>query len=134
VASPQNPAVTRRRLSLLQGAYYLLSGAWPLVSMRSFEWVTGRKRDRWLVRTVGLLSMAFGVLLVRASHRGAADPGLGVAPAAAFGASSLWYRLRGVVNASYLLDAAAEAAFLAGWMRASRGSTEEPWSGGGPGD
>lgn len=33
-------------LTVLQGAYYLATGVWPLVSRRSFERVTGPRTDR----------------------------------------------------------------------------------------
>src|SRR5438874_8318552 len=52
----RSPAAALRRTSALaQGAYYVVSGVWPLLNMDSFEMVTGPKMDRWLVRTVGLL-------------------------------------------------------------------------------
>jgi hypothetical protein len=55
-------------VALAQGAYYLLTGVWPLLSLRTFELVTGPKTDDWLVRTVGVLVLAvvlavLGVLL-----------------------------------------------------------------------
>jgi hypothetical protein len=37
--------------SLAQGAYHLVTGVWPLVSMRTFASVTGPKVDKWLVKT-----------------------------------------------------------------------------------
>ena len=53
------------RLTRLQGAYYAISGAWPLIHFASFEAVSGPKRDRWLVRTVGMLLCAIGLTLIR---------------------------------------------------------------------
>src|SRR5215213_7149555 len=41
------------RLARLQAIFYIVSGVWPFVSIRSFEAVTGPKVDRWLVKTVG---------------------------------------------------------------------------------
>src|SRR4051794_17610666 len=47
----------------LQGLYYLVTGVWPLVSIETFQtvtgWktdhlVTGRESDHWLVMTVGV--------------------------------------------------------------------------------
>jgi hypothetical protein len=99
-----------------QGLYYVGSGVWPLVSMRSFEAVTGPKRDRWLVRTVGLLAMAFGGLLLRDAARDRPDPGTGLAGAAAFGTASLWYWARGRINHAYLLDGLTEAAMVGAWL------------------
>jgi hypothetical protein len=49
----------------LQGAYYVATGLWSLVHYRSFEAFTGRKRDPWLVRTVGLLAVVVGAGLIR---------------------------------------------------------------------
>jgi len=40
--------------------YFLLTGIWPLLSMRTFEAVTGPKVDRWLVKTVGVLVAVIG--------------------------------------------------------------------------
>lgn len=31
-----------------QAAYYIVTGPWPLLSLRSFEAVTGPKADEWL--------------------------------------------------------------------------------------
>jgi len=106
----------RRTVALGQGAYYIATGLWPILSMRSFEAVTGRKRDRWLVRVVGLLALAWGGLLVREARRPRPDPAAGMASASAFGAASLWYWGRGRINHAYLLDALAEAAMLGAWL------------------
>mgnify|MGYP003293179536 CR=1 FL=1 len=51
-----------RATLLAQGGFYVLSGVWPLVSMRTFELVTGPKTDDWLVRMVGLLAAVIGAL------------------------------------------------------------------------
>ena len=42
-----------RRSIGIQAAYYTLTGIWPIVHRRSFEAVTGRKTDYWLVQMVG---------------------------------------------------------------------------------
>jgi hypothetical protein len=46
------------------------SGMWPILHRRSFELVTGRKHDFWLVRTVGGLAAATGGSLAVAAARG----------------------------------------------------------------
>ena len=76
--------------------------------MRTFEAVTGRKRDRWLVRTVGILAIAFGGLILRSAAQPRPDPVPGLSGAAAFGTASLWYWARGRINDAYLLDGLAE--------------------------
>ena len=50
-------------LPLEQGLFDLTSGIWPLLDMPSFEAVTGRKTDKWLVKTVGLLVAVSGSAL-----------------------------------------------------------------------
>src|SRR2546423_10711470 len=66
----------------LQGPYYLLTGVWPVVSIRTFQLVTGpktdhlptgREADHWLVMTVGLLVTAIAITLVVAAWRRAAS-------------------------------------------------------------
>ena len=42
-------------LAMIQGAYFLATGIWPLLHLASFMRVTGPKTDRWLVKTVGAL-------------------------------------------------------------------------------
>ena len=52
-----------RALAAIQAAYLVSSGVWPILHRRSFERVTGRKQDFWLVRTVGGLAAASGASL-----------------------------------------------------------------------
>ena len=52
-----------------QGVYYVLTGLWPLVKMRSFEAITGPKVDRWLAQTVGWLVTVVGGVLIMAGVR-----------------------------------------------------------------
>jgi len=67
--------------------YYVVSGAWPLVYIDSFQKVTGRNTDLWLVHTVGLL-----VLI------------------------ELVYVLKRVISPSYLADAVVELGFIGWWV------------------
>ena len=53
-----------------QGSYFLLTGVWPLLHMRSFLAVTGPKTDLWLVETVGVLVAAIGAGLLLSAARG----------------------------------------------------------------
>ena len=104
--------------SQLQSAYYLVGGVWPLVWYRSFEWVTGRKREPWLVKTVALLMIAIGVAL-RASAHGDDAPSrrVGIGSALAFAWVDVWYGgIRRRISPIYLLDAVVEAALIALWV------------------
>ena len=107
----------------LQGWYYLVTGAWPLVWMWSFELVTGRKRDRWLVRTVALLLCAIGASLVRAAGARRVTPEVRLVAAGTAGSLALIdivYVLRGTLRPVYLLDAVMELLFVGRGLR-SRG-------------
>lgn len=55
------PAHVFRPIAGVQGIYFLLTGLWPLVSIESFQWVTGPKTDLWLVYCVGCLVAVIGV-------------------------------------------------------------------------
>jgi hypothetical protein len=112
----------RHPLAVVQGTYFLVTGLWPLLSLRTFEAVTGPKADGWLVKTVGVLVAVIGAaLLADARHpsRGTIVAGLG--SAAALGAVDTIYAARGRIARIYLLDAVAEAALVATWLATGSG-------------
>lgn len=98
----------RDRASFAQGVYYLVTGLWPFLHLRSFLAVTGPKRDIWLVRTVGALAAAIGIPLLRGESRT-----LATTSALAFAAIDVGYVAAGRISPVYLSDAAAQAGFLA---------------------
>jgi hypothetical protein len=123
-ASPGLPSRASRRLALAQGAFYLATGVWPLVHMRSFEVVTGPKVDRWLVRTVGGLLGVVGGALGSAARHGRVTPeirALGAGTAAVLAVIDCTYVARKRISPIYLLDAAAEVGLVAGWAVAEPG-------------
>jgi hypothetical protein len=106
-------------LAFLQGVYALLTGVWPLASMRTFERVTGPKTDRWLVRTVGVLVAVIGATLLVAAGRRRMPPEvpvLAAGSAAGLGAIDTVYAARGRIAPIYLLDAVLETALVAAWL------------------
>ena len=102
------------RLLLAQAGYYVVTGAWPLLSPGSFQMVTGPKADLWLVKTFGLLTTVIGIALGRSALRGRA-PGeirlLAAGSACVLAASDCWYVARRRIPLPYLVDAATEGAF-----------------------
>jgi hypothetical protein len=105
---------------MAQAIYFLTTGIWPLVSMRTFEKVTGPKVDEWLVRMVGLLAATIGVGLSVGARRDPRAPEIrtmGLLSALSFGAVDIYYVLRRRISPVYLLDAVAEGVFIAAWMR-----------------
>lgn len=110
-------------VAMLQGVYYFLTGVWPLLSLRTFMWVTGPKRERWLVRTVGVLIAVIGGTIAMAGWRQAVSVEiglLGVGCAAGLGAIDVIYPLRGTISKIYLADAAAEGVLIGLWIWAWR--------------
>jgi hypothetical protein len=110
-----------RGLARLMGWFYLVTGAWPLLHIRSFEWVTGPKTDRWLVKTVGALIAATGATLLLAARRDRVTPEVAVLAAgnaAALATIDVVYVAKRRIRPVYLLDAVAESILVAGWVRA----------------
>jgi hypothetical protein len=110
-------------LATAQGLYYFVTGVWPLVSIRSFEAVTGPKTDRWLVKTVGVLIGVIGGVLML-SGRGPRVPleptVLATGSAAGLAAIDTIYATRGRISKIYLLDALAEVALIGAWALGQR--------------
>jgi hypothetical protein len=107
-------------IALGQGAYYAGTGVWPLLSMRSFERVTGPKRDHWLVKTVGVLVASIGLTLIRAGRRGRVHPDVALLAglsAGALAAIDLVYATRRRISPVYLLDAVPEVVLAVWWAR-----------------
>jgi len=114
-----------RSVAALQGGYYLATGLWPVVSRRSFEAVTGPKRDYWLVQMVGLLAASFAAGLLH-GIRGGSEPSADMQTAAlaaafSFGAVDLVHAFRGRISPVYLVDAVVEAELIRRWRLASSG-------------
>jgi hypothetical protein len=107
-----------RAIAGIQGSYFLVTGVWPLLHIRSFVAVTGPKTDLWLVETVGVLVAAIGAGLLLSAARG--TQAIELALIAAFAAIGLAaidviYVTRGVIFRIYLMDAALEAVFILAW-------------------
>jgi hypothetical protein len=103
---------TARLLALrFQAAYYIITGAWPLLSRRAFEAATGRKRDWWLVQMVGLLALTNGIAIAggaRSDQPSKETLMLSVLSAASFATIDTVYALKRRISPVYLADAALE--------------------------
>ncbi|APR88155.1 hypothetical protein A7982_13504 [Minicystis rosea] len=111
------------RLATAQGLFYVVTGVWPLVSMRTFEAVTGPKTDQWLVKTAGSLIATIGATLLASAKRGRIPPEimlLGGGSAATLATIDLVYALRGRISPIYLLDAGVEIGFAVAWTALGR--------------
>jgi hypothetical protein len=104
----------------IQGVYYLLMGLWPILSISGFEAVTGPKTEVWLVKTVGLLLIVVGFVLIIAAYRRQIRfemAILGIGSALALTVIELVYVTTGVISPVYLLDAFVQILMVAGWIR-----------------
>ena len=115
--------MSRDRVLAAQAAYFVATGVAPFVSRRLFEAVTGPKREWWLVQTFGGVVTAVGAGIGAAVARRRVTPeivGIAAGSATVLAVADVWFVARGRIRPTYLLDAAAEAALLAGLARASR--------------
>src|SRR3954452_99023 len=115
---------SRQLLLVAHAGYYVLTGVWPLVPRRTFEKVTGSKEDFWLAQTVGVLVGAIGLGLAQNLRRSGAVSAelqtVAVASAAGLALADVVFVSKGCIRRIYLLDAFAEAALVAAWLRTSR--------------
>lgn len=99
---------------LFQGAYFIITGIWPLLGMDSFIAATGPKQDTWLVEMIGLLSASVGLTFIVTSLRRQKPPlVLGYSVALSFLLMDLIYVIKSVIGRVYLLDASIQFAFIA---------------------
>lgn len=112
-------ALLRLVLCIGQGLFYVGTGVWPLLSIDTFQMVTGPKTDLWLVNTVGVLVTVLGVVLLAAAWRREFPPEvplLAIGAATALTGIDVVYTARGVILPVYLLDAAAESVLILLWL------------------
>jgi hypothetical protein len=105
-------------LAYVQAAYFLLTGVWPVMHVRSFLAVTGPKRDLWLVKTVGLLIAVEGAAIGVAAYGRAVTPPvilLAIGGAVVLLAIDVVYVAKRVIGRVYLADALVEAVLIAAW-------------------
>ena len=118
------PSLVDERTALtVQGGYYVVTGVAPFVSRRAFEAVTGPKTEWWLVETVGAIVTAVGAALLSGARSGRITPelrGLAAGCAASLAAIDTVYVARRRIAPTYLLDAVAQLAVLAGLRMAVR--------------
>ena len=108
-----------------QAGYYVATGVLPFVSRRAFEAVTGRKREWWLVQTVGALVTVVGVALLAGVRSGRVTPELraiAAGSAASLAAIDVVYVAKRRIAPTYLADAAIQLALLSGLAGAGRRS------------
>lgn len=109
-----------RVLAMAQGATNIAGGAWPILSIRSFEKVFGAKVDRWLVYTVGGLLIANGTAQMLAARAGELRSArwIGIGTATPLAAIDAIYAPTGRIRWTYLLDGVIELSWIGLWLGA----------------
>jgi hypothetical protein len=103
-------------IAKLQAVYYLFMGLWPLLHLKSFMAVTGRKADAWLVRCIAGLFVVIGLQLWFAVHPKEVWI-LGMGVAAVIGFADVYYSVfRWRISVVYLFDIAPQLVFAVGWL------------------
>lgn len=112
-----------RATALTQGAVYIATGLWPVVHLRSFEALAGKKRDGWLVQTMGALIAAVGGALLVGAAEGPIErrasrtvKTLGIASAGVLALADLIFVSKRRIPPIYLADAVMEAALIGAWI------------------
>lgn len=106
-------------MALVQGVYFLITGVWPILSMRTFLLVTGPKTDLWLVKTVGLVLAVIGAVLIHAQMTASVNAPvifLAIGSAAALTLVEIIYVFKRVISPVYLADAFAELILIGWWL------------------
>lgn len=123
-ARPSLPATPRKWLTrtlMVQGVYYLTTGAWPFVNLPSFTSVVGPEPDIFQLLVTSALIAVIGIVLAAAAgNPDATAVRLSVASALTFLAVEGLFigRLRPVFG----VDAALELCFLVAVLLFARGS------------
>jgi hypothetical protein len=117
-ARPRDRAT--RLFAVVHGAFFVVGGLWPVLNLRTFAFVTGKKPEGWLVKTVGLLMMSVGSSLIMAAKSG--DRGalrtarlLGLTSSMTLGSIALFYAAKRRISPVYFLDAMLEGSIALGW-------------------
>jgi hypothetical protein len=114
----------------LHAAVYIATGLWPLLHLPSFEWVTGPKTDKWLVRVVGALVLVQGIVTLKAAARGHVGPELrqvAAGTAVIFAAADVRYVAQRRIRPVYLADAVLELGLAALWLIYRQSDETKDW-------
>lgn len=114
----RNPSALSRYVARIHGTYFLVGGAWPLISLDTFEAVTGPKHDDWLVRSVALLLVVAGIILFTQPKRYIERSAVTLAIGTSFslGCVAMISSAGGWISSVYFLDGTMHLLFAAAWV------------------
>lgn len=99
-----------RLVLCVMGYYYVLTAAWPILHIKSFEYITGPKTDKWLVKAVSVMILGSGIIFILYPNETSAL--LAILNAAGLLIIDVYYSLKGVIRKVYLLDGIIEVGFI----------------------
>lgn len=105
--------------AIIHGGFYFLTGIWPIMSIGTFQKITGPKNDLWLVKTVGALLCVIGASLMFAGYNEDIVPAiiiLAAGSAFVLAAVDVIYVTKRIIAPIYLLDAFVELLLIAWWL------------------
>ena len=120
----QPPARSSSLVSVVafaQSLYFLVTGIWPLLSISTFEAVTGPKTDDWLVQTVGVLITVIAIVIAVAAVRQNITFEiilLAIGSALGLAIVDLVFVAQRRISPVYLVDAVAEFILIGLWASA----------------
>ncbi len=118
ISGAQSGFLSPRGVAAAQAAYYLLTGVWPFIHLRSFLAVTGEKYDIWLVETVSVLVIAIGTAIATAAFRNRVSTEivvLAITSAVGLVSIELIYVAKQRIAATYLIDVVVHLLLLLAW-------------------
>ena len=92
--------------------YYIATGIWPIIDIKSFMAVTGPKTDIWLVKMVGLLTISISIQIFAELKNRSSSLRLPITAALSYLIIDSYYSLNGTISKVYLADGLLQAAFL----------------------
>ncbi len=110
-----------RKLVLIQGLYYFITGIWPILHIESFTAISGPKQDIWLVKTVGVLIIVIGATMLfhyfsKRDNIFKEIAFMAISSAIGFIIIDVYYALSDRIWDIYLLDALAQLILLIAWL------------------
>jgi hypothetical protein len=111
------------KIAWAQGLFNVVGGAWPIVSLRRFEKVYGKKQDVFLQKTVGGLLLSIGLIQLNAKpsvETIVLIRRLGIATAVTLLMIDLVYIPRRQMRWTYWQDALCEIGWIAAWLRSPK--------------
>ena len=99
-----------RLVLIVMGYYYVLTAVWPILHIKSFEFVTGPKTDQWLVKTVSVMILGSGIIFI--AYQNETSALLAILNALGLMIIDVYYSFKGIIRKIYLVDGVVELGFI----------------------